>query len=195
MIRSLVPLAALAVAGCATSSLTLLPDEGGGSGAVAVLESGGRAQETLVDQANSRTAIGGARPRTRAIDPDRLTEDQRAALDNLPPPPRSFTLYFDEGKTSVAAGSEGVLADMFAEVARREGVEVQVTGHTDTIGRPDDNDRLSINRAREIRDALVARGLNASITSVVGRGERELLVPTADDVREARNRRVEVTVR
>jgi flagellar motor protein MotB len=41
----------------------------------------------------------------------------------------------------------------------------------------------------------VSRGFNAGLIEAVGRGEREPAVPTADDVDEPRNRRVEILVR
>ena len=47
----------------------------------------------------------------------------------------------------------------------------------------------------EIREALAMQGLNLTITRAVGRGERELLVPTPDNTAEPRNRRVEIIVR
>jgi outer membrane protein OmpA-like peptidoglycan-associated protein len=50
-------------------------------------------------------------------------------------------------------------------------------------------------RAEEVRNALGEHGLDLAITRAVGRGERELLVKTADNVREDRNRRVEVIIR
>lgn len=190
------PLAALALlGGCAGSSLTLLPDEHGGSGAVAVLEANGRAQETVIDQANSRTTLDRRRPATRDFDPATLSERERDALDNLPPPAASFTLYFFEGGTRLVPSSEMQLEAMFAEVAARPGAEVQVTGHTDTLGSDADNDALSLRRAEEIRDVLVSRGLDPGIASAVGRGEREPREPTGDGVRNAANRRVEVIVR
>jgi outer membrane protein OmpA-like peptidoglycan-associated protein len=72
---------------------------------------------------------------------------------------------------------------------------VQITGHTDTVGSTADNDVLSLKRAGEIREALAVQGLNLTITRAVGRGERELLVPTPDNTAEPRNRRVEIIVR
>jgi len=41
----------------------------------------------------------------------------------------------------------------------------------------------------------VKAGVAADRISVAGRGEREPLVPTADEVAEPRNRRVEINVR
>jgi outer membrane protein OmpA-like peptidoglycan-associated protein len=82
-----------------------------------------------------------------------------------------------------------------AEIAGRPGAEVQVTGHTDTVGSDDDNDKLSLKRAEEIRDLLASKGFDRSIMTAVGRGERELKLPTGDNVSSPINRRVEVIVR
>ena len=46
-----------------------------------------------------------------------------------------------------------------------------------------------------VRKALVARGIAPQNIVVVGRGKREPIVATADDVAEPRNRRVEILVR
>lgn len=88
-----------------------------------------------------------------------------------------------------------VLVALRAEIARRPGAEVQVTGHTDTVGSDADNDVLSLRRAREILNLLASKGFDRSIMTAVGRGERELKVPTADNVSNPANRRVEVIVR
>ena len=48
------------------------------------------------------------------------------------------------------------------EVAKRQAVEVQVTGHTDRVGSEADNDRLSLQRAEAVRAMLIQRGINAN---------------------------------
>ena len=95
----------------------------------------------------------------------------------------------------MTADSTPVLEELRAEIAKRPGAEVQVTGHTDTLGSDVDNDELSQKRAEEILNALAAKGFDRSIMSAVGRGERELREATADNVSNAANRRVEVIVR
>jgi outer membrane protein OmpA-like peptidoglycan-associated protein len=105
-------------------------------------------------------------------------------------------VYFLEGSTNLAPGSEPVLNQMFKEIALRPGAEVEIIGHTDTVGSDDDNDALSLKRAQEVRDAVASMGhLDVSITRFSGRGEREPLVATPDDTAEPRNRRVEIVVR
>ena len=84
---------------------------------------------------------------------------------------------------------------MFAEVARRPVPDVIVIGHTDTVGNDAANDLLSRQRADVVRNAFVARGLAVDKVVTIGRGKRELAVPTGDGVAEPRNRRVEILVR
>ena len=187
--------AALLAAGCATQSVLLLPDENGGQGAVAVLESGGRPQTLVVDRGNRRARIGRARVSEHGIDPARIPVPERTLLAELPSPARTFVLYYDEGTTRIVASSRPELDALLAEVARRPGVEVQTSGHTDRKGSEDDNDRLSQERAESVLEQLVSEGIPRDRITAVGRGERDPRVPTADGVDEVANRRVEVIVR
>jgi outer membrane protein OmpA-like peptidoglycan-associated protein len=57
------------------------------------------------------------------------------------------------------------------------------------------NDALSLKRAKVVSQLLVDKGAVAARVEAVGRGKRELLVPTADEVDEPQNRRVEIVVR
>lgn len=185
--------ACLALAGCAHSSLVLLPDEDGRQGSVAILQPGGSG-ETVVSQADTRTNLDG-RPSTRPLGARGLKPSEAALLAALPPAPKRFSLYFLEGTTEMTATSATRLAEIRAEVARRPGVEVQVTGHTDTVGNESANDALSLRRAEEVLNFLASQGFSRNVMSAVGRGERELQVPTDDNVSSPVNRRVEVIVR
>jgi outer membrane protein OmpA-like peptidoglycan-associated protein len=73
--------------------------------------------------------------------------------------------------------------------------EVTVIGHTDRVGSIESNDALSLQRAQTVRDLILQSGIQPITLEVAGRGEREPLVPTADDVPEAQNRRVEINLR
>lgn len=185
----------LGLAACAHSSLTLLPDEGGGHGAVAVLEADGKPINAVVSQPDSRTRLGDASPSPQPLGKNGLNKDQLALITGLPPAPRSYTLYFIEGTTEVTPESRPVLDQLRAEIAKRPGVDVDVTGHTDTVGSTEDNDALSQRRAEEILNVLVGAGIDRSVMTAVGRGERELKESTADNVNNGANRRVEVIVR
>ena len=100
------------------------------------------------------------------------------------------------GITKYAAEQLGeVVFIELKDAGERSGADVQVTGHTDTLGSGADNDALSLRRAQSIRELLIDRGLKPELVRAAGRGERELLEQTGDGVRNAKNRRVEVTVR
>ena len=180
---------------CSTTKelVVLLPGENGQVGAVAIAEP---QRTTLLD-----TPLGAAKIDTKGrVTKDTLNEADvkrtfAEALAAQPPKALSFTLYFVEKSTEIMPDSRATLDALLAEVAKRQAVEVQITGHTDRVGKVEDNDRLSIERAEAIRAVLITNGLRASFIRTVGRGEREPLVPTPDEQAEPRNRRVEVLVR
>ena len=186
---------ALLLSGCATSSLVLLPDDEGQQGSVAVLETDGRQTDAVITDGNSRTKLGDPTPASKPLGDKGLKKQEAALLTGLPPPARSFTLYFQQGTTTLVPDSVNVLAALREEIADRTGPEVEVTGHTDTVGSEEDNDKLSVSRAEEVMNWLAGQGFDRSVMSAVGRGEREPKVATADNVNNAENRRVEVTVR
>ncbi len=187
----LAALAAACASGPATNVTLLAGEPGQATGSVAVLDPTSEAERGVLDAANTQAAAGGKKVKAAPVDPARYADITAA----LPRGPAFFVLYFTEGTTNLDPNSLGEFRRMREEVAQRPGAEVQVTGHTDTVGSSADNDRLSIERARQIRSVLVSQGLDPAITRATGRGERELLVPTADNVEEPKNRRVEVTVR
>ncbi|MDQ2696600.1 MAG: OmpA family protein [Pseudomonadota bacterium] len=191
-------LAASLLAACTRELVVLLPDDGGeATGAVVVQKLQDRRQSLVLDQPYRAARLdrqGRVAPRT--LTAAAVRRQFAAALGAKPPAPEFFTLYFEEGSTRLLPQSEPVLQRLLDAVERRRpAVDVQITGHTDTVGDAAYNDRLSRQRAAEIRAVLIGRGLRAPAIVPVGRGERQPLVPTADGVAQPRNRRVEVTVR
>lgn len=195
MRRSLISALSVLLASCATPSLVLLPDEQGTTGAVAVLESRGQSTDHVIDSSGSRTKLGESTLRSKPLGPNGLKKQDVALLTGLPPPARSFLLYFSQGTVKLVPDSLGTLSALRDEIAARSGPEVEVIGHTDTVGSDEDNDHLSLKRADEVMAWLISQGFDKSQMSSVGRGERELKEATADNVSSPPNRRVEVIVR
>lgn len=191
---------ALLFGGCAASPVkqvntwaVLLPEEGGARSVLTVGEGSGAM--TLDSPMSAATVDTKGNIEKIAMTSDEVSRTFAAALAAQPPKAISFLLYFDTNSTEVAPSSRPALAALFDEVAKRQAVEVQVTGHTDRVGAVAANDKLSLVRAEAVRNMLTQRGLKAGFIRAVGRGEREPLVPTPDEQPEARNRRVEVIVR
>lgn len=175
----------------AAELVVVLPSADGHTGAVVVERAGSR---IVLDQPYAADRVG------RESGPVRLSEREvrstfGATLAAIPPRPVSFLLYFIRGSDELTEESRGELARMLAELRLRPAPDVLVIGHTDRVGKDADNDRLSLQRAERVRQSLVAQGIAAERIRASGRGERELVTPTADGVDEPRNRRVEINVR
>jgi len=171
----------------------LLPGPDGKVGAIAVQEDG---RETVLNTpyASARTGVGGQMEPSQAS-----AEEVRSlfadALSAAPPRPITFVLYFIEATDQFTPESQALVDQVMVAIASRPAPELTVAGHTDTVGTDQYNDALSLRRAERVRDMLIARGIPPSSIRAIGRGKRELRVPTADGVAEPRNRRVEITVR
>jgi len=70
-----------------------------------------------------------------------------------------------------------------------------VVGHTDSVGRRDDNKTLSVNRARAVMGYLVNTGIPASTISFDGMGQDQPVADNSSDAGRQQNRRVEIYVR
>ena len=185
------------LAACSTPAtrVVLLPQEDGRPSAVVVQSKGG--EQTLSKPYARATAAVGASgaPVVDEADPAQLRRDNKALFELAPPRAQNYALYFDAGGTSLTPASEQAMQEVIAAALSRSGSDIVVTGHTDTIGTPSQNDELSRRRAQQIRELLVTRGFPAARIEAVGRGLRDLAVPTGPDVDEPRNRRVTVEVR
>jgi OOP family OmpA-OmpF porin len=113
----------------------------------------------------------------------------------MPPAPLSFIVYFVFGQDELTDESRKELAPVLQDITRRVAPEVTVIGHADQAGPERVNDTLATRRAERVKELLVQRGVRAERIVAVGRGSREPAVRAAEGVAEARNRRVEISVR
>lgn len=184
-----------ACAGPPDNLFVLLEDEDGGVGRIEV--AGAQGSQTL-DQ--PRQATGFDRAGQDLAEPFEMTPEQIEtafgdALAAQPAAPDVFLLYFRSDSTELTPESAAELPTIISTVAARPAADVSIVGHTDRSGSADYNMQLSLERARAVRDELATAGLPLERTEVTSHGENNPLISTADDVREPRNRRVEVTVR
>ena len=107
----------------------------------------------------------------------------------------SFMVFFEWDKSELNAASLATIQKAADAYRAKGGAQIKATGHTDTSGPDTYNMALSLRRANAVKDALVRDGVPERDISVVGRGESQPLVKTADGVREAQNRRVEIVIR
>jgi len=191
----LVPAALPVLLGCATRNdlYVLLPGKDGKTGAL-VVDSNGKQQTLNTPYAAARVKNVGSVDGVQSSEAD-VKQDFGPALEAQPKRPVSFYLYFQRDTDEFAPESKALVNQIFAEIARRPAPEIVIIGHTDRVGNAQYNDALSLRRAERCRDELIKLGIPKVRISVAGRGYREPEVPTADQVAEPRNRRVEISVR
>ena len=185
--------AALLLSACASERVILLPSADGRPSGVVVRDKAG---EIVLDKPYAATVRRSGSVSGYQSTPEEVKERFGDALAALPPRATSYTVYFMPGSSDTL--TEESLAEfdkVKADLAARSAGEIRVIGHTDRVGSEQSNDAFSLKRAGAVQELLVAAGIKPALIEIAGRGEREPLVPTADEVAEAKNRRVEISVR
>ncbi len=183
----------LLLAGCAKTTVVLLPDETGAVGEVVVRAAG---EEKKLDVAEQRVdaGTGGLSPVTR-MPPGDMEQTFGTTLRALPVKPESLLVYFDAESVHPTAASVRELPRAARIIGARAVPSVEVFGHTDHMGDPAYNQALSDRRAAEVRRLLIRQGVSSEIIHERGFGYRDPLVPPKPGRPEPRNRRVEIFIR
>jgi OmpA family len=101
-------------------------------------------------------------------------------------------VFFDWDKSNLSPQAMATIGQAAAAYKATGSARIADVGNTDTSGSSGYNMALSMRRADAVRNALIQNGVPAAAIDATGRGETNLLVPTADGVREPQNRRVEL---
>lgn len=116
------------------------------------------------------------------------TADNRLKLD-IP-----SDISFDVGRADIKPNFRAVLNVFSSGLVANSRSNVTIIGHTDSSGTDAVNERLSLNRAANVRDYLSTRGVASNRIAIDGRGAREPLVANDNVANKAKNRRVEIFV-
>jgi OOP family OmpA-OmpF porin len=174
--------------------IILLPDEDGTVGSVVVKSEEG---QVTLEQAYASADVSQKGALSSGTETEASVRAQFGGLiDAIPPAPESFVVYFESGSgTLLTPASTTALSELQSILTTRPAPEITVIGHTDRVGKDSDNDELSLARAKTVARLIDATGVTAVHMDATGRGEREPLVSTPDDVAEPLNRRVEINIR
>jgi outer membrane protein OmpA-like peptidoglycan-associated protein len=175
--------------------VVLVPDPDGSVGSIMVANAAGSVE---IDTANQSTAIRDAETAPSA--PAEIAEKE---IDNIfgdalaiqPQPPVHFILYFEKDSTRLRSSSLDMLPDVLATIRTRRSEHISVVGHSDTLGDKSYNLTLSNRRALAVKKLLMKKGVDEAFIETTSHGEENPLVKTADNVGNAKNRRVEVVIR
>jgi iron complex outermembrane receptor protein len=109
-----------------------------------------------------------------------------------PASPKSYLVFFDFNRSDLTPQAETIVDQAAKNAGPAKVTRLEVTGHTDTVGSDAYNMRLSRRRAESVAAQLEKDGIPSGEIEIVAKGKRDLLVPTADGVKEPQNRRVQI---
>lgn len=102
-------------------------------------------------------------------------------------------IYFDFDGSILSEVSKNVLIN-FLDKNKNNLNRYIILGHTDTKGSKTYNLTLSVKRAEAVKEILLNQGIEEQNVSIIGKGEEETAVSTADDIKHPANRRAEVKI-
>ena len=195
-IISLMLASSLLAACCPTgTTVVLIPDAGGKVGRVTVKTKAGSTELTRANE--SSNALKAERAPTGAIPlSEKKINDMFAdTLAKEPMPPEHYRFYFETGKADLLPEANAELAKTKSAIEARKSCDLSVIGHADRVGDNEMNRGISLQRAGMVAKALIDLGITNECMDKRYYGENDPAVPTADEVPEPRNRRVEVEIR
>lgn len=108
--------------------------------------------------------------------------------------PSGFVLdgvEFDTGKATIRPESFSRLDSVLEYLLHKKSAKVEISGHTDNVGKPETNKALSLKRAQACRDYLVSKGVEASRIEASGYGDEQPVAPNDSPENRQKNRRIE----
>lgn len=196
-----VVLVLLILSGCTTAkdTIVLLQDADGKVGLITVTTKSGsktlNAPDTVIEITGSGTHITDAKKIDHAQIDSLFNDSQKA----LPKEPVTFVLLFLHDTTELTAKSKSLISEVLSLIRELEMkklyYEITIIGHTDTTGDDEYNMKLSSVRAETVREILTSHSIRSDRLELRYHGARDPAVRTGENVREPRNRRVEVVVK
>lgn len=130
------------------------------------------------------------------VDNDKCSEVAEVVAPVTPPAPkthsRSYLVFFDFDKSELTPDALNIIKAASDDAKTSHSKTFALTGHTDRAGSVPYNIKLSERRNASVEKQLISLGSKDKDIGTKAKGESVPLVPTADGVREAQNRRVEI---
>lgn len=104
----------------------------------------------------------------------------------------SMHIHFDYNKATLRPDALPQIQQLAQTLRQHPNWTIGLDGHTDAVGSAEFNQRLSEDRARAVKAALVADGVPAQQIATRGLGATQPVADNSTDAGRAKNRRVEV---
>jgi len=180
--------------GCSKTTVVLL-DSGKSKNAVLVSTNKGTQKLDTVGSYVGLSDANSAPSKPKVMSTKEISSRFSEVLEAAPKKAISHIVYFKVNSTELTQESIETLHNAISDIEKSFPCTVDIIGHTDTVGSNEVNSKVSLKRAKYIE--LLIQNENLKIVSIKskGYGEEDLLVPTADNIDEARNRNVEIFIK
>lgn len=101
-------------------------------------------------------------------------------------------INFSTGSSKVDPSSYNELDKNAFILKKHPELKFDIVGHTDDVGDNASNQRLSVARAKAVRDYLVYQGIDPARITIIGKGEDEPVVDNGSSEGRYQNRRIEL---
>ncbi|MFY7965513.1 MAG: OmpA family protein [Chitinophagaceae bacterium] len=131
-----------------------------------------------------------------ALGPNEFYKDP-FSLDMIYEPAKSYTFHhleFDVAKATVKKESFKELDQLVEFMQRKTAATIEINGHTDNVGKEDDNKKLSQQRADAVKNYLIQKGIAATRMKTFGLGASLPIADNATDEGRQKNRRTELKI-
>lgn len=103
-------------------------------------------------------------------------------------------IYFQQSKAIILEESYSEMERLATLLLESPKLHIRIEGHTDNIGKAEDLQRLSEERAQAMKDYLVQKGVATSRIETIGHGAKFPISSNDSDEFRAKNRRVEIVI-
>ena len=104
----------------------------------------------------------------------------------------THAVYFENNKAELQAESYVFLNELTQWLKSKPALKIEISGHTDNVGKPQANIKLSQARADAVRNYLVAEGIDGARLTAKGYGAAKPMEPNTTEEGRGFNRRVEL---
>ncbi len=131
----------------------------------------------------------------KTMSKEQMQKKFKDVINSAPAKPISYMLYFKPNSLELTEQSKQLLKKVLKSIKDRTPCMVDIIGHTDTVGSNKINIKTSLNRAKYIASIIKEMNIKVVSLSVKGYGEEDLLVKTANNVSNEKNRNVEIFIK
>lgn len=134
------------------------------------------------------------------LEKDKIDTSQVAPVEEAAPVKveenkfRLDKVYFNTGESGLLAESYPQLDGLLQMMKESPSMSIIIEGHTDNIGDPEQNKRLSLERAYNVREYLIKKGIAGKRIQFKGYGDTKPIADNETEDGKKQNRRVEFVI-